>query len=72
MGVTNTEAITGIPDELRAELQEALDDLAKGIRRPDKAKAARARMDRIREENRRLFGEQSVAVELVRQTRDNA
>ncbi len=26
-------------------------------------------MDRLREENRRLFGEQNIAVELVRQTR---
>jgi hypothetical protein len=29
-------------------------------------------MDRIREENRKLFGEQNVAVELIRQTRDEA
>jgi hypothetical protein len=28
------------------------------------------RMDRLREENRRLFGEQNLAVELIRQTRD--
>lgn len=67
-----SEISTGIPDELRAELEEALDDLAKGTRRPDKVKAARAHMDRIREENRRLFGEQNVAVELIRKTRDNA
>jgi hypothetical protein len=29
-------------------------------------------MDRFREENRRLFGEQNSAVELIRQTRDRA
>lgn len=68
--MTTSEVSTGIPDEVRAELQEALDDLAKKIRRPDKVKAARAHMDRIREENRRLFGEQNIAVELIRQTRD--
>jgi hypothetical protein len=29
-------------------------------------------MSRIREENRRLFGEQNITVELIRQTRDQA
>ncbi len=66
----NTTKTTGIPPELAAEFREAVDDLAKGIRRPDKMKAACERMDRLREENRRLFGEQNVAVELIRQTRD--
>ena len=70
--MTTSEISTGIADDVKAELQEALDDLAKGIRRPDKVKAARAHMDRIREENRRLFGEQNIAVDLIRQTRDNA
>jgi hypothetical protein len=27
-------------------------------------------MDRLREENRKLFGEQNIAVELIRQTRE--
>jgi predicted TIM-barrel fold metal-dependent hydrolase len=70
--MTTSEASTGIPDDVRAELQEALDDLARGVRRPDKVKAARAHMDRIREENRKLYGEQNSAVELIRQSRDNA
>ena len=70
--MTTTDIKTSIPDDVRAELQEALDDLAKGIRRPDKVKAARAHMDQIREENRKLFGEQNIAVELIRQARDNA
>ena len=69
----NTTANTaGIPPDLAAEFQEAVDDLAKGIRRPEKMKAACERMDRMREENRRLFGEQNIAVELIRQTRDEA
>jgi succinate dehydrogenase/fumarate reductase flavoprotein subunit len=63
---------TGIPAELAAELQEALDDLAKGVRRPEKMQAACERMDRLREENRRLFGEQNIAVELVREARGEA
>ena len=68
----NTTETTGIPPDLAAEFQEALDDLAKGIRRPEKMQAACERMDRLREENRQLYGEQNLAVELVRQTRDEA
>ncbi|HEY7312504.1 MAG TPA: hypothetical protein VH643_24280 [Gemmataceae bacterium] len=67
-----TETTTGIPEEVKAQLRETLDDLVKGIRRPDKMKAACERMDRMREENRKLFGEQNIAVELIRQTRDQA
>ena len=70
--MNTTETIAAVPPDLAAEFQEALDDLAKGIRRPEKIKAACERMDRIREENRRLFGEQNIAVELIRQTRDGA
>jgi hypothetical protein len=65
-----TETAAGMPPDLAAEIQEALDDLAKGIRRPEKMRAACEHMDRLREENRQLFGEQNIAVELVRQTRD--
>jgi hypothetical protein len=70
--MNTTQAAASIPPDLAAELQEALDDLAKGIRRPEKMQMACDRMDRLREENRQLFGEQSIAVELVRQTRDEA
>jgi hypothetical protein len=70
--MTTTETTTSIPDDVKSELQQALDDLAKGIRRPDKVKAARAHMDKIREENRKLFGEQNIAVDLIRQARDKA
>jgi succinate dehydrogenase/fumarate reductase flavoprotein subunit len=67
-----TPAIPCIPEQIKAQLQETLDDLAKGIRRPEKMKKACERMDRMREENRKLFGEQNIAVELIRQTRDQA
>ena len=67
-----TEPIPGIPEDVKAQLRETLDDLVRGIRRPDKMKAVCERMDRMREENRRLFGEQNIAVELIRQTRDQA
>jgi chromatin segregation and condensation protein Rec8/ScpA/Scc1 (kleisin family) len=68
--MNTTETIPGISEEVKAQLRETLDDLVKGIRRPDKMKAACERMDRMREENRKLFGEQNIAVELVRETRD--
>jgi hypothetical protein len=70
MGTATTAS--DIPDEVKAELREALDDLAKGIRRPEKMQAACERMDRMREENRQLFGEQNIAVELIRETRDHS
>ena len=70
--MNTSEIIPGILPGLVAEFQEALDDLAKGIRRPEKVQAACERMDRLREENRRLFGEQNIAVELIRQTREEA
>ena len=65
-----TEPVPGIPEDVKAQLKQTLDDLVKGIRRPDKIKAACERMDRMREENRKLLGEQNVAVDLIRETRD--
>ena len=70
--MNTTQTMTGIAPALAAEFQEALDDLAKGIRRPEKMQAACERMDRLREENRKRFGEQNSAVELIRQMRDQA
>jgi hypothetical protein len=67
-----TETAVAIPPDLAAEFRQAVDDLARGIRRPETMQAACERMDRLREESRRLFGEQNVAVELIRQTRDGA
>jgi hypothetical protein len=70
--MNTTEAIPGIRADVRTQLQQTLDDLVKGIRRPEKIKAACERMDRMREENRRLFGEQNIAVALIRETRDRS
>jgi predicted TIM-barrel fold metal-dependent hydrolase len=66
-----SEIAAGIPEEVKAQLQQTLDDLVKGIRRHDKMKAACERMDRMREENRKRFGKQNVAVDLIRETRDH-
>jgi hypothetical protein len=68
--MNTTETAAGIPEEVKAQLRETLDDLVKGIRRPDKMKAACERMDRMREENRKVFGERNIAVDLIRETRD--
>ena len=65
-----TETIAGIPDEVKAQLRQTLDDLIKGIRRPDEMKAACERMDRMREQNRKLFGDQNIAVDLIREARN--
>jgi hypothetical protein len=70
--MNTTETEYSIPEDIKAELRQTLDDLVKGVRRPEKMKAACERMDRMREENRKLFGEQNIAVELIRQTRDQA
>ena len=69
--MNTTETIPGIPEEVKAQLRQTLDDLVKGIRRPDKMKAACERMDRMREENRKVFGEQNIAVDLIRESRDH-
>jgi len=65
-----TEATPGIPDEIKDQLRQTLADLVNGVRRPEKMKAACERMDRMREENRTLFGEQNIAVDLIREVRD--
>jgi hypothetical protein len=69
--MNTTEIISGISEEVKAQLRQTLDDLVKGIRRPDKMKAACERMDRMHEENRKRFGEQNIAVDLIRETRDH-
>jgi hypothetical protein len=66
-----TETAVGIPPELRDELQQTLADIAKGIRDPEKMKAAAERMDRMRERNRQIVGEGDVGVEIIREMRDS-
>ena len=65
------ETATGIPPELRVELQQTLADLAKGVRDPEKMKASADRMDRMRERNRELFGAKDVGVDIIREMRDS-
>ena len=62
---------TCISPELMTELQEAADKLVRGERDPNAAKEAAQRMDRMREENRGLFGVQNIGVDIIRQMRDS-
>jgi hypothetical protein len=66
-----TETATGIPTQIRIELQQTLADIANGVRDLEKMKAAAERMDRMRERNRELFGELDVGVETIREMRDS-
>ena len=56
-----------ISPELRLELERTMADAAKGVRDPRKMRASAERMDRMREENRRLFGQQEIGVEIIRE-----
>jgi hypothetical protein len=69
---TTRETPPAIPPEVMAELQEAADHAARGIRDPEKMRQAAERMDRMREEMRQRVGEVEWAVELIRETRDES
>jgi hypothetical protein len=62
---------SGMDPALKAEMQEACDRIARGILPTmEERKAAAARIDRMREENARLFGIQDVTLDAVRQSRN--
>jgi hypothetical protein len=62
----------GMDPKLKAELQEVCDRVARSETFSQKErKAAAAEIDRLREENRKKFGIQNVAVDFVRQSRDS-
>jgi hypothetical protein len=61
-----------IPAELIAELRAATERAAKGVRDPEVMRRACERMDRMREELRRRAGDLDVAVELIREARDES
>jgi hypothetical protein len=51
-------------------LQEAIDRAVKAIRDPKAARRACEEMDQAREEMRRDYGERNLAVDLIRESRD--
>ena len=66
---TETKTI-GIPEEILAYLQAAALYAAAGVRDPEVMRKASERMDRMREELRQKHGEMNVAVDLIREIRD--
>lgn len=64
------DTITVIPPNLLAELQDAVDKAAKGIRDPEAAKLACEEMDRISEEIRKKHGILDIGVPAIREIRD--
>jgi len=67
----NTKApISGIPAEIMAQLQAAVDKAARGIRDPDEMHRACEDMDRIREGIRKREGILDIGVPAIRQLRD--
>ena len=59
-----------IPEELLAEMRERALRAARGIRDEEDVRKACERMDRMREELRERIGETDIAVELIREARD--
>ena len=59
-----------IAPKLLAELESVMSDLAEGKRDADAMKKAARDMDKMREETRRELGTLDVAVELIREGRD--
>lgn len=64
----STDLLTTSND--RRELQEAIDRLIQGNRDPAAERKACADMDRMREETRKRIGTVEVAVELIRDARN--
>jgi hypothetical protein len=61
---------TGIPPEVMADLEGAARYAASGVRDPEVMRKAAESMDRTREEIRSIHGEVNVAVDLIREVRD--
>jgi hypothetical protein len=70
--MSTIETPSTIPPELMAELQQRAERVVRGIIDPEARMKARERMDRMREEFRRRHGEVNLAVELIREARDDA
>jgi hypothetical protein len=70
--MSTIETPSTIPPELMAELQQRAERAVRGIIDPEARMKARERMDRMREEFRRRHGEVNLAIELIREARDDA
>ena len=68
--MSTVEKPSAIPPEVMAELQEAVENAAKGVRDPEKMRLAAEEMDRTREQIRRRIGVVDFAVPTIRALRD--
>jgi hypothetical protein len=66
----NLEKPPAIPAEDMAELQKAVDNAMNGVRDLEAMDRAAEEMDQGRQEIRRRLGEVNLAVELIREARD--
>jgi hypothetical protein len=71
MNSMNTTDVKPIPAEVMAELQAAAEQAASDVRDPEAMRKACERMDRMREKNRALYGEQDIGVDIIREMRDS-
>jgi len=62
--------IAPVPSALMAQLQDAADKAAKGIRDPEEAKKACEEIDRIREQIKAKHGVLDIGVQAIRELRD--
>jgi hypothetical protein len=68
--MATTEKPSAIPPEILTEMRDRAARTVKGIRDPEDARRACERMDKMREEMRQRVGETDIAVELIREARD--
>ena len=61
---------TTTSEEAKRELDRTLERLATGVRDPEAGRKAREDMDRMREETRNRIGTVEIAVDLIRDARD--
>jgi hypothetical protein len=64
--MSTVEKPPAVSPEVMAELQQAIDNAVKGVRDPAAMRKAAERMDRMRE----MMPETTIAVELIREARD--
>ncbi len=70
MTPAETKTSVVIPPEVMAELIAAAQRAAAGVRDPEIMRQACERMDRMREEIRKKHGELNIAVDLIREVRE--
>jgi hypothetical protein len=68
--MATAEKPEAVSQEDRDALQEAIDRAVKGIRDSTAARRACEEMDQAREQMRRDYGERNLAVDLIRESRD--